>query len=230
MRFSLFFSFFFFFCLILLKEIGTKRKHTPSTQRAICHGCVLPGMYRDNGLGYISIRFRTPPPTTLTSCLSHRERLEYCIVLAHCGWKELAQNYSIIVTEDEDDIKKKKKKQYNFSTSSELFQERAVRRDEEGRGREGLDRAEMSKEIACMTGQDGKGVRKGGRALVKERLAGVGEVNEKRLTNRPTNCIREELIKTPLTGPAGVSAGYSPSFISFSSKLPLPHPLFFPRS
>lgn len=58
--------------------------------------------------------------------------------------------------------------------------------------------------------------RKRGTELVKERWE--GGVNEKRLTNRPTNCIREELIKTP-DGPAGVSArGDSPSFISFSSK------------
>jgi len=68
----------------------------------------------------------------------------------------------------------------------------------------------MRKEIAYMTG------RKRGTELVKERQE--GGVNEKRLTNRPTNCIREELIKTP-DGPAGVSArGDSPSFISFSSK------------
>lgn len=58
--------------------------------------------------------------------------------------------------------------------------------------------------------------RKRGTESVKERWE--GGVNEKRLTNRPTNCIREELIKTP-DGPAGVSArGDSPSFISFSSK------------
>lgn len=100
-------------------------------------------------------------------------------------------------------------------------------------GRGGLDRAEMSKEIACMTGQDGKEMREGGRGLVKERLAGVGEVNEKRLTNRPTNCIREELIKTPLTGPAGVSAGWGRIFsiiyfIFLKVTAPAPSFFFFP--
>lgn len=146
-----------------------------------------------------------PPPTTLTSCLSHRGRLEYCIVLAHRAAGKSSRK-PIQSSLPKMRMILKKKKNNTISLRAPSCFKRARGEERQGRGeRGGLDRAEMSKEIACMTGRK-RG--KGGREGKRERLAGVGEVNEKRLTNRPTNCIREELIKTPLTGPAGVSAGW----------------------